>query len=126
MKELLRRFGWFVHRRRIERELAEEMETHREMMGERGRNFGNPVALMEEAREAWLWTWLSHLFQDLSYAGRQMIRAPGFTAIAVLSIGLGIGANTIIFSLINTILLGSLGFREPGRLVMIEATPPGH
>src|SRR5229473_3803928 len=55
-----------------------------------------------------------------------LVKKPGFTAIAVLSLGLGIGANTAIFSLVNTILLGSLSFREPGRLVMIETTPPGH
>src|SRR5579864_1214801 len=55
-----------------------------------------------------------------------LAKKPGFTAIAVISLGLGIGANTAIFSLVNTILLGSLSFRDPSRLVMIRTTPPGH
>jgi putative ABC transport system permease protein len=69
---------------------------------------------------------MTTLWQDVLYGLRVLANKPGFTAIAVLSLGLGIGANTAIFSLVNTILLGSLSFREPGRLVMIETTPPGH
>ncbi len=66
------------------------------------------------------------LWQDVLYGFRMLVKKPGFTAIAVLSLGLGLGANTAIFSLVNTILLGSLSFRNPGRLVMIETTPPAH
>jgi putative ABC transport system permease protein len=66
------------------------------------------------------------LWQDVLYGLRILAKKPGFTAIAVISLGLGIGANTAIFSLVNTILLGSLSFRDPGRLVMIRTTPPGH
>jgi len=69
---------------------------------------------------------MTMLWQDILYGLRMLAKKPGFTAIAVLSLGLGIGANTAIFSLVNTILLGSLSFREPGRLVMIGTTPPGH
>jgi len=65
-------------------------------------------------------------WEDVLYGVRMLAKKPGFTAIAVLSLGLGIGANTAIFSLVNTILPGSLSFREPGRLVMIGTTPPGH
>src|ERR1700730_17768871 len=69
---------------------------------------------------------MTMLWQDILYGLRMLAKKPGFTAIAVVSLGLGIGANTAIFSLVNTILLGSLSFREPGRLVMIGTTPPGH
>jgi putative ABC transport system permease protein len=69
---------------------------------------------------------MTMLWQDVLYGLRMLAKKPGFTAIAVLSLGLGIGANTAIFSLVNAILLGSLSFHEPGRLVMIGTTPPGH
>ena len=66
------------------------------------------------------------LWQDVLYGLRMLGKKPGFTAIAVISLGLGIGANTAIFSLVNTILLGTLSFREPGRMVIIGTIPPGH
>ena len=69
---------------------------------------------------------MTTLWQDVLYGLRMLGKKPGFTAIAVISLSLGIGANTAIFSLVNTVLLGSLSFREPGRLVMIGTTPPGH
>ena len=69
---------------------------------------------------------MTTLWQDVLYGLRMLGKKPGFTAIAVISLGLGIGANTAIFSLVNTILLGSLSFRQPGRLVMIGTIPPGH
>jgi putative ABC transport system permease protein len=66
------------------------------------------------------------LWQDALYGLRMLGKKPAFTLIAVISLGLGIGANTAIFSLVNTILLGALSFREPGRLVIIGTIPPGH
>src|SRR6266404_6229169 len=60
---------------------------------------------------------LDRVWQDTSYALRMMRRSPGFTTVAVLSLGLGIGANTAIFSLINTLMLRTLPVREPGQLV---------
>ena len=69
---------------------------------------------------------MTTLWQDVVYGFRMLIKKPGFSAIAVLSLAVGIGANTAIFSLVNTVLLSSLGYRDPARLVMIETTPPGH
>ena len=66
------------------------------------------------------------LWQDVVYGFRMLMKKPGFTAIAAFSLALGIGANTAIFSLVNTVLLSSLNFRDPSRLMMIETTPPGH
>jgi putative ABC transport system permease protein len=69
---------------------------------------------------------MTTLWQDVVYGFRMLMKKPGFTAIAAFSLALGIGANTAIFSLVNTVLLSSLNYRDPTRLVMIETTPPGH
>src|ERR1700722_8011495 len=65
-------------------------------------------------------------WQDVVYGFRMLMKKPGFTAIAAFSLALGIGANTAIFSLVNTVLLSSLNYRDHSRLVMVETTPPGH
>src|ERR1700722_11580625 len=69
---------------------------------------------------------MTTLWQDVVYGFRMLLKKPGFTAIAALSLALGIGANTAIFSLVKTVLLSSLAYRDPSRLVMIETTPPAH
>jgi len=81
------------------------------------REFGNPALVKEVTREMWGWNSLERLLQDLRYGLRTMRRSPGFSAVAVLSLALGIGANTAIFSLIDVLMLRSLPVKELESLV---------
>jgi predicted permease len=113
-------------------ELREELEFHlsedaEELRGEglaekdarlaALRGFGNLGRVQEETRAVWAWTWIEQLGQDLRYALRTMSSNRGFAALAVLSLALGIGANTAIFSFMDAILLRSLPVAHPEQLV---------
>ena len=83
------------------------------------RKFGNMTQNSEDARSIWIARWMSDLAQDLRQAFRGMRRDAGFAAFAILIAGLGIGASTTVFSVVNALLLRPLPFRDPGRLVWI-------
>src|SRR5260221_13165357 len=87
------------------------------------RRFGNATAQKELAHEADGLAWLEGLAADLRYAFRSLRKSPGFTAVAVLSLGLGIGANSAIFSLTNAVLLRSLPVSHPDELVSVGTGP---
>jgi len=123
---------WWM--RKKERDLARELRGHLELEAEdrraggagtesahfaARRALGNVTAIQEEVRAAWGWTWLERLAQDLRFAARMLRKDRGFTATAVLTLALGIGANTAIFSLVRTVLFRALPFRDADRLVVV-------
>ena len=106
------------YRRAQEREMDEELRSL-SAMAEPG-ELGNLTRAAEEARAVWNWTWLEQLYRDVEYALRTMRRNRAFTATVVLSLALGIGANTAIFSLIDALMLRWLPVRNPQELVQLK------
>ncbi len=111
-----------------------EIETHentaRGMSREEARRvarlkFGSLVTAREQSREVWGFVWLETLWQDLRYGARSLAKSPGFTAVAVLSLALGIGGTSTIFSVISPILLRKPPFvKDPDRVVLISIREP--
>ena len=125
MKEFFRRVHYLIFRRRLDAELQNDMEFHREMAARAGRsNFGNVLRIREQAYEAWGWTWLERLLQDLRYGVRILARSPGFTLTATVVLAIGIGVNVSAFSLLNMIALKWLPVRDPQRIVRLERRSP--
>ncbi len=81
--------------------------------------FGNPTLLREEAQMSWSWNWLESIWRDVRYGARTLSRAPGFSLTAIVVMALGIGATTSLFTLVRSVLLKPLPFREPDKLVMV-------
>ncbi len=133
-KRFRRRLRYWLDHSERHRLLWEEMEFHIESMVEElvaqgmpepearaaaHRKFGNMTQKSEEARSTWIARWMSDLAQDLRHSFRGMRRDAGFTAFTILIAGLGIGASSTVFSVVNALLLRPLPFRDPGRLVWI-------
>lgn len=139
MSSVLRRILWLFSRRRRQQELDEEIRFHleterdeREQAGEPAAearrqariDFGNVALVREDTRAAWGWTAIEQLYQDLRYAARMMRRSPAFTALAVLSLALGIGVNTALFSFADVMLLRGLPVHDPRTLVRMTWRTP--
>jgi len=125
MGEFFRRVRYLLNRRRLDRELERDMEFHREMVARDGRkNFGNVLRLREESREAWGWTWIDRLLQDLRYGARMLGRSPGFTLTAVLVLAVGVGINVAAFSFFNVVMLRLLPIRNPETIVRLQRRSP--
>lgn len=118
-----------------EAELDEEVRTHLDLATqarvERGANrkeaeraarreFGTVGLIKDVTRDVWGGSWLEDLVEDVLYGLRMLCKNPGFASTAMLTLALGIGANTAIFSVVNTVLLRPLPYKEPGRLVTVS------
>ena len=125
-----------LDRRRLERDLAEEMQQHldekvdelveagvpRDEAAQRAhREFGNSTLLEERGRDVWRWHLVEDAWADLRYAWRQWRRAPAFAIATLVTLALGIGANTFVFSVVNAVVLRPLPFPAADRLVSVQS-----
>jgi len=131
VRELWRRLQYLFQRKQHEQDLADEMRLHLDLRaadaGESAarRRFGNVTRMHEASRAVWGWGLVESLARDLRYTLRSLRANPGFTATAILSLALGIGANTAIFSILNAVMLRSLPVENPQRLVQVDAGQGG-
>ena len=114
-----------VHLRMAIQDRIDRGESPGQARREALRELGNPGLVKEDTRAVWTWVFVERLVQDLKYALRQMRHSPGFTAVAVLSLALGIGANAAIFSLMDRLMLRTLPVQRPEQLVEFLNQYPG-
>ena len=128
---------WQIKRRDadLERELRSDLELEEEEQRESGaspeearyaarRAFGNTALIKEQTRDAWGSAPFERLWQDVRYAFRQLRRSPGFTSVCLITVALGVGANTAMFSVVEGLLLAPLPFPQANRLVFLWQTRP--
>ena len=126
-----------LNRRRLERDLEEELAFHLAKRAEKNRSlglgaddaqtaarrrFGNVALVKEDCREMWIFSWAETLWKDIRYAARILGKNPGFVAVVVFSLALGIGANTAVFSALNTLMLHALPYEHSESLATIWCT----
>jgi putative ABC transport system permease protein len=129
----------FMHRKRKDEELAEEIESHlghqqdvnearglgqEEAIRQARLKFGNPRVVRERVWQYRSFPWVEDFWRDLRFAARSLAKTPGFTVIAILVIAVGIGVNTAVFSVINTVLLKPLTYPAPQSLLQLMNTSP--
>jgi hypothetical protein len=130
---MIRLFNWF-RRGSLERGLARELQYHCDRRVADLNAAGTPepearrrvaaelslTQVCEEVRDVWLTRWFRDFLYDLRFSARSFLRSPGFTATTLLSLALGIGATTAIYSLVDQVILHALPVHEPERLVLVD------
>jgi len=140
IKKLIRRWRALTKKEELEHQLDDELRYHLEQdtarniqsgMSEKDakyaalRSFGNVDQSKEECRDAWGVRQIENLLQDLRYSVRLLVKSPTFTFLAILTLTLGIGANTAIFSLLDAVMLRSLPVKDPDELVLFGKAESG-
>jgi putative ABC transport system permease protein len=125
LTSLTLRLKTLVRRRQLEADLDDELAFHKAMRdadatGATSRPFGNVTGLKERCREQWTFPTIESILGDVRYAVRRIGKGPAFSITAILVMGLGIGANTAIFSLLDAVTLKSLPVAEPDRLIQVR------
>lgn len=138
--KLIRRIEFLIRHRRAEAELAEELELHRALTQDRleqngvsrddaarasRRALGNVTLAREDARAVWIWPSFEHLWQDVRFGARLLRKQPAFAATAILTLAVGIGATTTVFSVVEAEIWKPLPFPDSHRLVALHTTGPG-
>jgi putative ABC transport system permease protein len=129
MKGFMKRLRALRRRGQLDRDIEDELRFHREMQAEEmeakevsPRAFGNATALKEACRELWSFPRIETFWQDIRYGARTLVQSPGFTAVAVIALALGIGADTAIYTVVSSALNFDIGALHIERLVVVTAT----
>lgn len=134
LDELMRRAGYLGRRRQFDEELDDEVRFHlearakelrgeglteREAMDRARREFGPRARMQEESRAVWQIQWLEDFWRDIVYGARAFAKSPGFTIAAILSLGIGVGANCVMFAIVDGTLLRPPRIPHPGEVVAV-------
>jgi predicted permease len=140
LNEFAKRLWALFHKRRISREMADELEFHQGLLREKllrqgvpqgevdlatRRSFGNASRWQERLSELWQFKTLENFLRDLGFSARLLAKSPGFTAVAILTLAVGVGSNTAVFSLINGLLLRPLDVPDAEKLVVLRIDENG-